>query len=73
MRGRLRTLHLPDNREMFLSAPPERSSAAGGLQRLARLSGQMAGALAMTLLLELLAVDVVTPIGLAIAAGLLSA
>ena len=36
---------------MFLSAPPERSAAAGGMQGSARLIGQTIGALAVGLLL----------------------
>ncbi|MBS0298191.1 MAG: MFS transporter [Proteobacteria bacterium] len=40
----------PNNRAMFLSAPPERSGAAGALQGTARLTGQTAGAVILTLL-----------------------
>ena len=40
----------PNNRSMFLSAPSERSGAAGGLQGTARLTGQTAGAVLLTLL-----------------------
>jgi len=40
----------PNNRNMFLSAPLDRSGAAGGLQGSARLTGQTAGAVLMTLL-----------------------
>ncbi|HZF96267.1 MAG TPA: MFS transporter [Allosphingosinicella sp.] len=36
---------VPNNRTMFLSAPAERSAAAGGMQATARLAGQTAGAL----------------------------
>ncbi|HEX9211593.1 MAG TPA: MFS transporter, partial [Bradyrhizobium sp.] len=36
---------VPNNREMFLAAPPERSGAAGGIQGTARLTGQTIGAL----------------------------
>lgn len=36
---------VPNNRTMFLTAPPGRSAAAGGLQGTARLAGQTAGAL----------------------------
>ena len=39
-----------NNRNMFLSAPFERSGAAGGLQSLARLTGQTAGVVFATLL-----------------------
>lgn len=40
----------PNNRTMFLSAPPERSAAAGGLQGSARLTGQTFGTLIVSLL-----------------------
>lgn len=40
----------PNNRTMFLSAPSERSAAAGGLQGTARLTGQTTGAVMVTLL-----------------------
>ncbi len=42
---------VPNNRIMFLSAPPERSAAAGGMQGSARLIGQTIGAFAIGLLL----------------------
>lgn len=67
-----------NNRNMFLSAPPARSGAAGGLQSLARLSGQTMGVVTMTLMFSLVPVDVAPRIGLAVgavltlAAGLLS-
>lgn len=41
---------VPNNRNMFLAAPPDRSGAAGGMQGTARLSGQTAGAVLMTVL-----------------------
>lgn len=62
--------NVPNNRSMFLSAPPERSGAAGGLQGVARLSGQTAGALLMTLLFSLAPLDAAPRIGLAIGAAL---
>jgi len=55
---------------MFLSAPRERSGAAGGLQSVARLTDQTAGAVMMTLLFELSPLDVASRIGLAIGAML---
>ncbi|KQZ00028.1 multidrug ABC transporter [Caulobacter sp. Root1455] len=67
-----------NNRNMFLSAPMERSGAAGGLQSMARLTGQTAGVVVMTLLFSRLTLDAAPRIGLAIgalltlAAGLLS-
>lgn len=42
---------VPNNRNMFLSAPAARSAAAGGMQGTARLAGQTAGAVLATLLL----------------------
>jgi DHA2 family multidrug resistance protein-like MFS transporter len=44
----------PNNRNMFLAAPAERSGAAGGLQGTARLTGQTAGAVLMTLIFTVL-------------------
>lgn len=60
--------NVPNNRTMFLSAPRERSAAAGGMQGTARLMGQTAGALIMTLLFAMTSVDAAPRIGLAIAA-----
>jgi DHA2 family multidrug resistance protein-like MFS transporter len=42
---------VPNNRTLFLSAPPDRAAAAGGMQGSARLSGQTFGALLVGLLL----------------------
>lgn len=61
--------NVPNNRNMFLSAPLERSSAAGGLQGVARLSGQTAGAVMMTLLYRLSAVEGAPRTGLALGAA----
>lgn len=61
---------VPNNRNMFLSAPRERSGAAGGMQGTARLVGQTAGAVIMTLLFSLASAEAAPRIGLAIAAGL---
>ncbi len=67
-----------NNRNMFLSAPKDRGGAAGGLQSLARLSGQTTGVVIMTLLLSAVNLDLAPRLGLAIgsvltlAAGLLS-
>lgn len=60
--------NVPNNRNIFLSAPRERSSAAGGLQSLARLSGQTAGGLLMTVLFTLVPVDTAPRLGLSIGA-----
>lgn len=68
-----------NNRNMFLSAPRERSGAAGGMQGTARLTGQTAGAVIMAVLFTLLSVDLAPRIGLGIgavltlAAGIVSA
>jgi len=62
--------NVPNNRNMFLSAPRERSGAAGGLQGVARLTGQTAGAVMMTLLFELTPLGVAPRIGLAFGAAL---
>lgn len=59
---------VPNNRNMFLSAPPERSGAAGGVQSTARLSGQTAGAVLMTLLFATTSLNAAPRIALATAA-----
>ena len=61
---------VPNNRNMFLAAPRERSAAAGGMQGTARLVGQTAGAILMTLLFTVTNVASAPRIGLAIAAAL---
>jgi len=58
---------VPNNRNMFLSAPRERSAAAGGMQGTARLTGQTTGALIMTILFTITAIDVAPRLGLVIA------
>jgi DHA2 family multidrug resistance protein-like MFS transporter len=58
--------NVPNNRNMFLSAPSERSGAAGGMQGTARLVGQTAGAVIMTLLFTLTSADAAPRIGLGI-------
>lgn len=70
--------NVPNNRTMFLSAPLDRSGAAGGMQGSARLLGQTAGTLLMTLLFALVAAAMAPRLGLAggggltLAAGLVS-
>jgi len=59
-----------NNRNMFLSAPNERSGAAGGMQGTARLFGQTAGTVIMTLLFTLASADAAPQIGLGIGAVL---
>jgi DHA2 family multidrug resistance protein-like MFS transporter len=69
---------VPNNQNMFLAAPRNRSGAAGGMQGTARLAGQTAGAIIMTLLFTSVSVDAAPRIGLcmaaafALAAGLVS-
>ena len=60
----------PNNRNMLLSAPRERSGAAGGMQGTARLLGQTAGAVNMVPLFTLTSPDAAPRIGLAISAVL---
>ena len=60
----------PNNRNMFLSAPLERSAASGGLQGTARLTGQTAGAVLMTLLFTLVPVGAAARLGLGIGGAL---
>lgn len=60
----------PNNRNMLLSAPPERSGAAGGMQSTARLIGQTSGAVIMAILFTLVPIALAPRIGLAIAAAL---
>lgn len=71
--------NVANNRNMFLSAPRERSGAAGGMQGTARLLGQTAGAVSVTLLFTITSADAAPQIGigigavLALVAGLVSA
>jgi DHA2 family multidrug resistance protein-like MFS transporter len=58
----------PNNRNMFLSAPPQRSGAAGGMQATARLTGQTTGTVLMTLLFATIPIDLAPRIGLGIGA-----
>lgn len=60
----------PNNRTMLLSAPRERSGAAGGMQASARLVGQTLGAVMIALLLTLLPAEAAPRVGLGIAAVL---
>jgi DHA2 family multidrug resistance protein-like MFS transporter len=62
--------NVPNNRNMFLSVPRERSGAAGGMQGTARLVGQTSGAVIMTLLFTLTSVDAAPRLGLGIGAAL---
>lgn len=62
--------NVTNNRQMLLSAPLERSGAAGGMQGTARLLGQTAGAVLMTLLFTLESADAASRIGLGIGAVL---
>ena len=60
----------PNNRNMLLNAPRERSGAAGGMQGTARLLGQTAGSVIMALLFTLSSSAAAPQIGLAISAVL---
>lgn len=60
--------NVANNRNMFLSAPHERSGAAGGMQGTARLFGQTVGAVIMTLLFTLTPTNAAPQIGLGIGA-----
>jgi DHA2 family multidrug resistance protein-like MFS transporter len=57
-----------NNRTLFLTAPPERSAAAGGLQGSARLLGQTLGSIIIGLLLSCVADPMATRAGLALGA-----
>jgi DHA2 family multidrug resistance protein-like MFS transporter len=59
-----------NNRNMFMSTPRARSSAAGGMQGTARLTGQTLGALTMTLVFTMTSMDTAPRIGFGVAAGL---
>ncbi len=59
----------PNNQNMLLSAPKERSGAAGGAQGTARLTGLTLGSLAMSLLFGLLPSHTAVHLGLAMAAS----
>lgn len=59
---------VPNNRTLFLSAPPERSAAAGGAQGSARLIGQTLGAMLIGLLLAAAPPLAAARAGLALAA-----
>ena len=52
---------VPNNRNMFLSTPPDRSAAAGGMQASARLTGQTAGGVVMSLLFTVASAPVRRP------------
>ncbi len=59
----------PNNRNMFLSAQPARSGAAGSLQGAARLTGQTSGAVLMTLLFGLVSLTSASRTGMAVGAA----
>lgn len=63
--------NVANNRTMYLGAPPERSSAAGGMQGTARLTGQTTGAILMTLLFDLIPGNAAPIAGLGVAAVLM--
>jgi DHA2 family multidrug resistance protein-like MFS transporter len=59
---------VPNNRTMFLTAPVDRSAAAGGLQASARLAGQTAGSVITGLLFASLPVAIAPRFGLGLGA-----
>ena len=59
---------VPNNRNLFLSAPAARSAAAGGMQGTARLAGQTLGAVVITVLLASETIEYAARFGLAFAA-----
>jgi DHA2 family multidrug resistance protein-like MFS transporter len=59
----------PNNRTLFLSAPVERSAAAGGMQGSARLTGQTIGSLMMSLLFAGASAMLAPRVGFALGAG----
>lgn len=61
---------VPNNRNMFLSTPPGRAGAAGGMQGTARLAGQTAGGVMMSLLFTVASVESAPRVGLGIGAAL---
>ena len=60
----------PNNRNMLLSAPKERSGAVGGMQATARLLGQTIGSVLMALLFTVASTAAALRIGLAVGAAL---
>lgn len=60
--------NVSNNRNLFLSAPMERSGAVGGMQSLSRLTGQMLGALMMAMVFAVLPLEIALRIGLTLAA-----
>jgi DHA2 family multidrug resistance protein-like MFS transporter len=60
----------PNNRNMILSAPKERSGATGGMQGTARVLGETTGSVIMSLLFTLLSQSAAPRIGLAVGATL---
>jgi MFS transporter, DHA2 family, multidrug resistance protein len=66
---------VPNNKNMFLAAPPDRSAAAGGVQGTARLTGQTAGALLVAFVLSAAPIAIAPRLtsGLAAAAALFAA
>lgn len=61
---------VPNNRILLLSAPKERSGAAGGMQATARLTGQTIGALLVTLLFTMSSIDHGPRVGIGLACAL---
>lgn len=59
----------PNNRTMFMSAPPARSGAAGAMQGTARLLGQTIGAVIMSSIFTIATLEAAPRIGLLLGAG----
>jgi DHA2 family multidrug resistance protein-like MFS transporter len=59
---------VPNNRTLFLSAPPERAPAAGGMQGTARLAGQTTGALLVSFALSVFPVEAAPQLAIGLAA-----
>lgn len=62
--------NVANNRRLFLAAPPHRSGAAGGLQGMARLVGQVAGGLLLTAMFTFTPAATASRLGLLTAASL---
>ncbi len=60
---------VPNNRNLFSAAKPERSGAAGGMQGTARITGQLIGALLVSILFTLVPLGFAPRLGLGVAAA----
>ncbi|MFM9935651.1 MAG: MFS transporter [Novosphingobium sp.] len=62
--------NVANNRRLFMAAPPHRSGAAGGLQGMARLIGQLAGGVLLTALFTVVRAAMAPRLALLLAAAL---